>query len=287
MQDALAALDNREKATLIWVAIALLLALRSKSIRSSLFSLATTLASRQLLTIFAAMLSYVALVIFVAHQLELWDSSLLKDTLIWLLGPALVMLFGADQAAKDATFFKKTLIANLQVALVFEFLLNYYVLPLYFELLLVPIVVFVGVMLAFSETKGEHAPVKRLMQFIAAAIGLSLLSYATARLFGNVGSFVSWETLRLFALPVALTVLFLPFLYGFALFLGYETIFVQLKVWRTDPAVARFARRQILIACNLRLSRVNKFLHSYVARLPTIKTEDDATKLIADFNSGK
>ena len=156
-------------------------------------------------------------------------------------------------------------------------------LPILAELALVPILFCVGALLAVSEAKAEFARVKPLMRSILGIMGLSLLAYATARAAHDIGSFASAETINLFLLPFALTVLFLPFLYGLAIYLGYEGIFVRIKIWIADNELARYTRRQIFSACLFRLSRVNRFLNEYVRKLPTVKSETDAAELLARF----
>jgi hypothetical protein len=162
-------------------------------------------------------------------------------------------------------------------------LINLYVLHILAELLLVPSLFSVAALFAVSDTKQEYAPVKRLVQFIMGATGLSLLSYAVARLAGDPESFASVDNLRLFLLPIVLTVVFLPFIYGLAIYSGYEQIFVRAKIWVTDIDLASYTRRQIFRACLFRLSRVNRFASRYAVRLSTVKSESDVSRLIADF----
>lgn len=282
MHDVLATLDNREKAIIIWVAVLLAFVFATSGIRS-LASILRIILSRQILSVLIAMVGYVSLIVFVAYRLGLWDFGMTKDTLVWLLGPALVMVFNSAEANRDARYFSKTLLTNLRVILVLQFLLNLYVFPIYVELALVPTLFLTAAMLAYSERKTEYAPVKRLMQYIMGAIGLSLISYFATRVVGDVHSFASADTLRLFLVPITLTALFLPFLYGLAIYSGYESIFLRMKIWITDSELARYTRLQIFAACLFRLSRVNAFMNDYVRRLPTVKSKSDASNLLAQF----
>jgi hypothetical protein len=285
MEEILGLLDNREKAWLIWIAFGLILVLRSKNFPSSLVSVVKTLLSKQILIVLAAMVGYVSLEVCVFHRLGLWDFGMVKATVVWLLGQALVMVFNHNRAHKDASYFKRTVLASLKVALVLDFLVNFYVLPIFLEIALVPILFLVAAMLELSKTREEYIRVRHLMQYVMAAIGFSLLGYATARLIGDVDSFASVDTLRLFALPIVLTLLFLPFVYALAVYTAYETIFVRIKLWVADTELARYTRRRVLRACLFRLSRVNRFANEYAVRLSTVKSQSDTIKLISDFRA--
>jgi hypothetical protein len=283
MEEVLAALDNREKAILVWIAFGVIVALRSKGIRSSLVVVAKTAASRPILAVLAAMVGYISLIVFACHRSGFWNLSMVKDTVYWLLGSALVMVFNHDQANKDTNYFKNALLANLRMVLVLEFLVNFYVFNIFIELVLVPVLFFTTALLAYSRIKKEYAPVEHLMEFVMAVVGFSLLTYAVARFMGDVTSFVSAATLKRFVLPIALTVLFLPFIYALAVYSGYDNISIRVKLWISDSELARHTRRLVFGACLFRLSRVNRFVNDYAGRLATVRSKSDATKLIADF----
>jgi hypothetical protein len=285
VKEVLAALDSREKAVLLWIAFALILALRSRHIRSSLLLVAKTLLSKPILAVVAAMVGYVSLVIFGFDRLGLWDLGMVKDSVIWFLGCALAMVFNYEQAHKDACYFRRSLIASLNMLVVVEFLVNFYVFPIFAELVLVPVLFFGGALLAYSKTRAEYAPVKRLMEFVMAAVGFFLLAHAAARLAVDVTSLLAVENVKRFVLPIALTVLFLPFIYTLALYSAYDDICIRVKLWITDRELARYTRRQVFSACQFRLTRVNRFMTQYAARLPTVKSTSDATQLIADFRA--
>src|SRR4030042_3669955 len=108
MQDVFAALDNREKAIIIWVAFFLISVLTMRGVPFSLSSILRITLSRPVLVVLVAMVIYVSSLVFFAHGLGLWDFSLMKDTLIWLLGPALIMVFNSAEANRDARDVRQT-----------------------------------------------------------------------------------------------------------------------------------------------------------------------------------
>jgi len=99
----------------------------------------------------------------------------------------------------------------------------------------------------------------------------------------NGGRSATQDTLRAFTLPATLTIAFIPFVYVLTLYSGYEDIFVRAGIWITDNELARYTRRQILLACGFSLGRVRMFMKDYTRKLPTVRSKDDAKRLISEF----
>jgi len=246
-------------------------------------AVATTALSRPILVVLAAMCLYIALILCAANRLNLWHVDMLKDTMIWAFGPALVMVFNHDNASRNPDHFKKTVLAAIRLTVLIEFVINFYVLHIALELVMFPAMLVLASLLAVAESKQEYAAVKRLTQFLLGALGTAVLSYAAIRFAGDVDSFASQDTLRLFLLPIALTVMFVPFVYALAVYTGYENIFIRLTIWVKDQELAGYLRRQIFQTCLFRLARVNKFRSEYLPALSTIRSKPDVVRLIRDF----
>jgi hypothetical protein len=145
--------NNREKALIIWGLIVLVLLLVKKDIRPTFLLLLKTLFVSKIATALLIMLAYVSLVVFAAYNVHVWDISLLKDTIMWVLGTAVIMFVNYDKAIKESHFFKKVLLDNVKLVVLLEFIINFYVYNLVVELLLVPVLFIVGALLAYSVPK--------------------------------------------------------------------------------------------------------------------------------------
>src|SRR6266568_3750463 len=110
METILTVFTNRELALIIWILIALVCLLVSKSIRPSFLAVAKAFLARKIVTVLLMMLAYISLVVFAAYSLHLWDFSLLKDTIVWCLGTACVMFFNYDKVNTEKKYFKKVLL---------------------------------------------------------------------------------------------------------------------------------------------------------------------------------
>ena len=123
-------LNNREWATLIWsVGIFLVLMVRSE-IRSGVAQLLRILLSPALLIPILLMVGYVVGEIWLGYKARLWRTDLIKDTLVWFVISALAFFFGYDQASKQPHFFRRRLLAAINIPVFIEFFANLFVLNL-------------------------------------------------------------------------------------------------------------------------------------------------------------
>jgi hypothetical protein len=106
---------------------------------------------------------------------------------------------------------------------------------------MVPIAVFIGGMLAFSERKPEHRQVHKLMNGVFIFLGLISLAAVIVHLFYHYTDYLNRSTLIQFVMPLFLSLMFVPLLYGIAMFTHYETAFVALKRQFRLPGVYKYA----------------------------------------------
>ena len=97
-------LNHRETASLLLIAGAvcgaLILLLRTENSRRQLLAAVRSTLNPTLLFVFGAALSYVAIEVWLAARLSLWDERLAKGTLIWL-PTAIGMVFGLSKVASE------------------------------------------------------------------------------------------------------------------------------------------------------------------------------------------
>ena len=64
--------------------------------------------------------------------------------------------------------------------------------------------------------------------------------------------------MRDFFLPILLSFALLPFIYMMALFALYETFFIRIGSANKGSDVVQYAKRKVLVACNINLSKLNR-----------------------------
>lgn len=210
--------NSREIATILWLLVILVFALTKPDVRNSLASLVK--AASKLWVVFVASILYTSACVFLLCQLNLWSLSLLKVTILWFFGWALIALANFSSMEKKKVV-QKLLLELLGLTAIVSFLTNFYTFPLILEIALIPIATFIVITpLLLREQK--HDNVKMLFGRLSVLLGLSVLLINGVKAINNLSEFASSSTLYEFALPVILSLLFLPFVYALNLYSNYQ-----------------------------------------------------------------
>jgi len=280
-------LNKREKAIIIWLVIFLVWVLSQKTIRNSIFGVLKALFQKKIFIVIVAMLLYVGLVVLFFYRIQLWDSSLIKDTIFWV-GVAFILLMNANKATQDEHYFKKILLDNLKLILVIEFIVNLYVFSLWVEIILMPLLFVIVVMGVVVEMKKEYMSVKKIIDFTLVTFGIFLIIFALFNIFSGYQSFATSDNLRALILPPLLTLAYMPFLYFFALLMAYENLFVRLDIFlKKDKNLAKFTKRKILTLCFVNLGKLNKFAKENTQEFMKLDDKNDVLSMILQFNKKK
>lgn len=95
-------------------------------------------------------------------------------------------------------------------------------------------------------------------------------------------NFTTLENLESFYLPILFSITFIPFVYLFALYSGYEAFFIRLGFFVEDTTVLSYAKRKTIFAFNLNLWELNKW-SKYVNsswRFKDKQEVDDAIRIL-------
>jgi len=175
---------------------------------------------------------------------------------------------------------RKTLWDTLRVVVILEFLTNAYTLSLVGELLLVPALVFLGLLDAVARTDEKNATVTRFTSVLLAAAGLALIGFAVASALGDRSQLWTLTSLKLLLIAPMLSISFLPFLYLVALYMAYDRLYsLLLPALDARSAVARHARRRIRAFCGLSLRRPRLLLRERRHDLMLIRSQEDVDRL--------
>lgn len=258
-QTELAVFNNREIAIGVWLAVILAYLISRPDMRRSLKGLTATFFSRPILTLYGLMLAYVALMVLGLHEIGLWETRQLKDTLIWLIVVAASSFFRLPRSADDPVYFKDALKDNIKLIVLIEFIIAFFPGHLLFELLLVPFGASVGIMIAFAERDPKYAKVESVFSWIASILGASFLLFALYKLASDILGFATLETLADFLLPPLLTVLFLPFVFVTTVYMSYERNFGLIERAIKDAKLRRYAKRKAVLKFHWRTSLVARW----------------------------
>ncbi len=276
--------NNRELATFLWVLILIVAFLFHKKIRSSIVTVIKAFFQKYILLVFLLMLLYISLQIFLLYNVMLWDFSLVKDTVYWILGIASVLLVNVDKATKNRLYFKNLVLNGIKLVIIIEFIANIYTFNFVVELFIFPIISFFVIIAAFTEIKKEYLTVNQMANVIIGVFGFIVVIFFFVNLISDFQNFWVLDNLRAFLLPILLVITFIPFLYLVAIYMAYELLFARLDIFlKKDKDVAKYAKKQIFLLCNIKLSRLHRFMRENTSKLTKSNDKAGILNIVNDF----
>jgi hypothetical protein len=274
--------NNREIATLVWLGIALALALRNSEIRRALWGLLRVAADPKLFAPTAGFAVWIGGLIVLAHRGGLWETDVRNDTVAWFLTVGLGLLF-ALRKVREEGFFRKAIRRALGLTVFVEAFMNLGVLPLPAELALLPLITIFALVSAFSEGNTEYGPAHAFANGVLAVIGACGFVYVVVQL---VGDFDATHTARALALPVWLTLGSLPFVYAFGLVAEYEQAFNRIDLHTDDSAKRRRAKWALTQAAHVRASELGGFAVHWISDLVAAESSEHARAIARRWRKG-
>ena len=263
--------NTREWAIGIWLVIGAVLACvaAGKSVRG----LVKAALNIHLVGAALLFLTSVVFIVFICQQIGLWDWAQLKTTLLWVLfvAPGLVgrMISKEEQPHLLKAWFKETVGAVILI----EVIVNTHTFSIWIELMLVPVLVFLGTMLAFAQGKPEYKSVVGFLNALFALAGLYILGRGVWMIVANWSSFATLVTLRNVYTAPLLSLTLIPFLYLFYLYVRYETAFAPLQFSIEDARLRDYAKTMAIVVFNVRTSLLRRWQKQLARTRPTTKVD--------------
>lgn len=275
--DFLNLFSNREIALFLWVFIIIIFLSLNKPIRKSFRPVLKAFFSKRILIAVLCLLLYVSAIVFALHCIRYWDISILKDTIFWTFGFAFVLMFRMNDIKRFKDF-RIVLKVALKWTLVVEFIVAFYSFPLALEIIIFPIILFIGLMQVYSEAYTEHQQVNRILLNILSVIGFVIFCCSAYMTFFNSETLFSIQNGKVFLLPIILTMLFLPFIYLLSLYDMYAVLFVRLRIFIKDDSIRRKVKRRVLMVANVNIERLSNISQRVIHERPF--TEDNLREKI-------
>ncbi|TXE06410.1 hypothetical protein [Algoriphagus aquimarinus] len=250
--------SNRELAAIIWIFLSILgLQFNRKTRILSGNVVKAFFASRILFVIFLALL-YSSLIVFLLHQLNFWDFSLLKDSIYWFIGSAVLIIISLTKANKERDFFKNLLRESLKLVLILEFVVNLHQFGLMTELLLLPIILFLMMIQVVAGREEKTQKVKSLIDWVLVIFGFAMLGISIQHILADFRGFATIPNLGSFLLPIILSISFIPFAYCGAFYMNLELLFIRLSIFVSNKKNLRYAKWQTFLKSKLSLKKLKE-----------------------------
>ncbi len=267
--------STREMATMIWVLILLPFILNKKENRKALLNVIRAFKLKLIISILV-LIGYVTCIILILYKCKFWDSSMIKDTIFWIIFTGIGISFKYDSKLSIREFFYESFKDNIRIMLIFEFLFSTYTFSILIELLLLPLSTFIIGIKTISERDEKLKPVNKLMMSVEVLLGLVITIFTLKNIVNNIDTITSVINLKNFILPIILGVSLLPYIYLFAVYMGYETLFFRLYIGsEKSKYIIKKAKMVLLVNCKLNLFKINKACSMGLYNLMAVETDED------------
>jgi len=269
--------NNRECALITLALAALLFSAFSKGARSAIKGLLVIFFSKQILRIYALMVTYIAAWIYLFYRLELWELPLLKDTIKWFLFAATVTFFKVQKFQKDNGEYKKTFKEIIAGSTFLEFFTDKFSFSYLTELVLIPVATLLALMKVFTEKDQKYSAVNKFFRRLLMLIGFYFLGHIIYDAIAQWHTWTTLDSLKEFLLAPVLSILLLPFIFALSVHMTYQTQFIVLERKIKPPRLLKVAKRKAFWAFGVNY----KSLMRWQNRLPF----DELTTKVAIVNS--
>jgi len=251
--------NNREIAAGVWLFGLLLFSLRSRAVRQSFVGILKQLASPKLLIPQVLLAAYIGGCACLLWRYNLWNVSLLKDTLFWFATAGVLTAFKYVAAKKGKVPVKEMLIDNLKLVLILEFLMNTYTFALWAEMVIFPVLALVVMMNTYIEVKKEPQIVATFVTWVQAMFGFVLVAHALYSAVLDYKNLGTIDTLRSFLLPILLSAGIIPAAYIMAVMAQYESLFIGFKLGKQrDRKFTLYCKCRVIARCGLKTRNIAK-----------------------------
>jgi len=169
-----------------------------------------------------------------ASKIGLWDSGLLKTTILWFLLSGLVLLMNLNHAIQKPGFFKQTLLKTLGIAALLEFLSALKSFPLWLEIPGQSLAVMFAMIAVVAERDPKHTPVRKLANGYLVTFGFAAVIWSVTHLIRDWSVHNYERLVGELLLPIWLTPVALVFVYWFAIYAAYQGSFLRMRIWNRN-----------------------------------------------------
>jgi hypothetical protein len=219
------------------------------------------------------MVGYIYGIVSLLYKFNIWDFGQLKNTIFWGASFGFVSLMKVTKITNDNSYFKQSVLDNIKLLAILQFVIGVYVFPFHIEFFLVPLLFIFGAMSVISASDEKYNSAKKVIDLILSLFGWIIISYSLYKIIINYNEFSSISTVVDFVLPSILTILYLPFVFLIVVYSVYEEEFIRLKIFIKNESLRRKAKLYSLLIFNFRFSLVQRW-REHIIR-DNVETHDD------------
>ncbi|BDB53814.1 hypothetical protein GENT5_01190 [Flavobacterium ammoniigenes] len=247
--------SNREIALIFWYVLLILFFLL-KGVGNSVLGLLRSFFASQLAIIYLLMTLYTIGLIYILYQVNLWDKNLIKDSLIWFVTFTFANLFKSIKK-RNMFEFLETINEIFKLTIFIEFIVNFKSFGLGIELVMLPLITFIGIAQFLSE-KEDKIIAKNFFSKTLSHVGIIYLITSLYNSIKEYEIFFSNTNLNSLVLPVLLSFFSLPFFYLLPVYSEYEQLYMRVNFKSRDKKIQRKIKWEIFKCAGLNLDMISK-----------------------------
>jgi hypothetical protein len=270
-------MDNREIAFLAWFILIAGAFVWRRRRSKALHNVLRAILKRPIRVVIGVIVCYVVACVWLLSLPGWWQWSNLKTTLLWAGGFAPAAVFNYEKVKSGKSYFRATLLEAVGITALLSFIASIYTFGLFTELVIVFVLIVLVVLSAVSDHNGKLKPVHNVATALLVLLSLLMLGNSIYQIITGFSDFATSHTAREFALPILLTVLFLPFLYGLYVYTTYERVLNSFDFSIKDPMQRRYARTKLVTGFALDTAGLEKWRRHVAMFEPHGKADIDAS----------
>ncbi len=258
-------LNSREWAILIWLALLIAYSFAKPQIRGSAMGVVRSFFQWKLQASIIAAALWSAGCVWLLWRLGLWQWDNLKTTIVWGVTFMFVTLVDAATSKDGIKTLRELGRQAITVAVVVGFIAEFYTMPLWAELLLVPALVMLGGMIAMAEIRSEYSGLLSPLFTVQVLVGIGLIGFSAYQIALRWGEFATLGTVHEFTVPILLSLMYLPFLYAYLVLIAYESAAVRLHSVIPNSKLRRSAYRRGMFAFGPNIELFRRYIRALSA----------------------
>jgi len=260
MHAIIESINNRDLAFCFWLTVLITWILCKPNLRRQLKVVVEAATHHQILIAFGFAAVTVAALSYLLSLVGLWTLSQLKGSVAWFLVACIPSMMDIPKLSHDFSLFRTAALKNFELSVLVDFYINLFHAPLVVEIILLAVATALTAMIVLAESKPELKAAHRPLTKILATIGICWLAFQTYKLVSSFEEVQNLNTIRDFALPLALNLMFLPILVLYAVYAAYDSVFARVQFVVKEPTLRRFAKFSLLLRCGLNYMRAHRWL---------------------------
>lgn len=290
METFFTSISNREYATAFLIIFILSYCIiKSSDAIKSLLQVLKLIFFSKLTILFLIPTMYLIVVTYLMFKCNIWDYTLLKDTIFSIVGGLLLFgkAIGTDNFHK---IYKDNIVGYFSAIYFLEFFVNFHDFNIFVEIVLVAFVTLVCATSTYMEySKEETQNVKEAKQFlngIQIFIGAFLILHSSIWVFKEPMQLFNIHSLQILLLPIIYTLFLYPICFAIYIYAKYETILTSMYVLRDNLhkqiSSFKFAYKTFKL-CGVNIEQLKLWQHFFLGTYGGYDVDLNIEKMVDEF----